>query len=539
MRPVQQAQSTWSQIRAVAVIMLVLLACATSLVRYPPAAQGARGYRAGSPAAKNEFQAVAQRGDREMALGTGGSSALRAVATRSMLAGIKMLNYYPEQYNWSNMWTHWSPSTIDSDFARIAALHANAVRVILQAWTIGYPSPQPIMLSRLAQMIDLAAKHGLRVQLTLFDWWDRYADLFGSREWLSDVLAPYATDPRIAFVELQNEVDPADPAFVGWARQMIPYVHTVFPAIPVTISVYGVATLQRLLAALQSSPLDFADLHYYGAAWCAGTTLRQAAVTAAPLPMFVGETGFSTSPDRPEVAGLPDTPPDLEAFQDYYFRSVAYAARSLGLPEPAVWTLHDFAPGSLTWTPASSPEYGYGIVRTDGSTKPVASSVASAYGAGVIDASFDNGFELCTAGAEPPLWRYANSTTQEFSCDLTVAHTGKASLRFSPSTGAGVNAPYLYVCPVWWPGAPGQTYVVTAWAMRVSAAGRPELALQWFDAAGMHLGPRASATLASGTATWSQLRVQTTAPAGAAYAQISLRSTGPGATWFDDVAFES
>jgi hypothetical protein len=65
-------------------------------------------------------------------------------------------------------------------------LHTNTVRIILQAWTIGYPTPQPIMLTHLAQMLALAQAHGLRVQLTLFDWWNSYDDLTGSRQWARD-----------------------------------------------------------------------------------------------------------------------------------------------------------------------------------------------------------------------------------------------------------------------------------------------------------------------------------------------------------------
>src|SRR5690349_14755417 len=94
--------------------------------------------------------------------------------TRAFLGQLKLINYFPAHGGWSFMWQRWDAATLDADFARIAALHANTVRLILQAATFGYPSPAPAMQARLARTVALAQAHGLRVQLTLFDWWYRY-----------------------------------------------------------------------------------------------------------------------------------------------------------------------------------------------------------------------------------------------------------------------------------------------------------------------------------------------------------------------------
>ena len=507
--------------RLTVITTLVLLTCVSSLVRSPQQVDGA----------------TISRGSVDLPVA--GTADLRAATTRTMLANLKLMNYYPAQYNWAAMWTHWSPATIDGDFALVAGLHANTVRIILQAWTIGYPAPNPLMIDRMAQLVDIAARHGLRVQFTLFDWWNRYDDLSGSRQWLAAVLGLYAHDPRIAFVELQNEVDPTNEAFVTWARQMILYFHTVFPAIPLTISVYGLASLQRLIADLAPTPLDFADYHYYGSAWMAAQTLRQAAQSAAPLPLFVGETGFSTVLGKPRVSGLPVSQQDLEAYQDYYFRAVGFAAQSLALPQPAVWTLRDFLPGSLTWEPTASPEYGYGIFRTDGSAKPVAAAIGAAYGSGAIDTSFDNGFELCVPGAPPLLWRYADASPAQFSCDSTNAHSGNASVRASDTGGAQTGTPSLFLTPISAPIVPGQVYSLTIWAMGRAATGSTYGALDWYGANGALLASAASPSLPSGTTTWTELRVQSKAPAGAAFVQMRLISSrNQGTAWFDDVEFQ-
>ena len=118
--------------------------------------------------------------------------------------------------------------------------------------------------------MGIAASHGLTVQLTLFDWLheNEYADIAGSEQWAHDLLAPYTGDPRIAFVEVRNELDPNDPQAVAWARDLIPYVRdTLLDAVPVTISVAGpdpAASVRTLKAALAGAEPDFYTIHYYG-----------------------------------------------------------------------------------------------------------------------------------------------------------------------------------------------------------------------------------------------------------------------------------
>lgn len=68
------------------------------------------------------------------------------------------------------------------------------------------------------------------------------------------------------------------------------------------------------------------------------------------------------------------------------------------------------------------------------------------------------------------------------------------------------------------------------------------LAIVWMTSAGTPVdygGPAsAAAFLPNGTTNWTNLRVTSTAPAGAAYAQIDLFScSNKGTVWFSDVHF--
>ena len=225
----------------------------------------------------------------------------------STVLGLKEVNYYPAAGGHTYMWSRFDPTVIDRDFARIRALGANTVRIFIQPSVFGFPTVHPVMADRLSEVIGLAAKHSLRVHLTLFDWWSQYTDIDGSKEWVSSLLSRYRDDPRIAVVELQNEVDPRDRAAVAWVTTMLPYLSTVLPGTLRTVSTASVPpeVFALFTRELKNSPPDFWDYHYYGPAGDAYSLLSRIKTLAAPRPLFVGETGYSTdgSAGRPSGAG--------------------------------------------------------------------------------------------------------------------------------------------------------------------------------------------------------------------------------------------
>lgn len=295
----------------------------------------------------------------------------------SRVGNLKEVNYYPAAGGHTYMWSRFDPTTIDRDFARIRGLGANTVRIFIQPSVFGFPTVRPVMADRLSEVIGLAAKHSLRVHLTLFDWWSTYTDIDGSKEWVSSLLSRYRDDPRIVVVELQNEVDPRNREAVAWVSTMLPYLSTVMPGTLRTVSVASVPpeVFTLFTHELKNSPPDFWDYHYYGPAGDALSVLSGIKALAAPRPLFVGETGYSTD----------ETPGDQaaqEQAQAAYYRTVFAAAAALGLPTPAPWILNDFTPGGI---PPQSPavdepaQYGYGLFQLNGTPKPAAAVVRRAF----------------------------------------------------------------------------------------------------------------------------------------------------------------
>ena len=477
----------------------------------------------------------------------------RATTSASSVAQLKIMNYYPANAGWGQMWVNWQPSVIAADFSRIASLNANTVRLIVQTSAFGYPSPSVTMKKELAQGVSMAANAGLKVQLTLFDGFTSYADISGSEQWASQLLSGYKGDSRIAFIEVQNEVDPSVSAQMTWAQQLIPYVRSRSGSTPVTVSVCGcdnAADLAALKSALGSVAPDFWDFHYYGGSNpdvagvsipAALTVLLQAQQIAAPLPLIIGETGYSTLASNAAVLGLPQIQGAQEAFQQQFYSTVAFAARKANLPVPAPWILNDF---TSTGCICAEVERHFGLYRTDGSAKPAVATIAGIFAGNPIDTSLNNGFELAAGLPNVPSnWRVYGYGYGTFARDTTTAHSGAASASLSQTTALQNGS-----APCWFemtttPPIVGQQYTLSAYVgYNQTTGGTTTVNLAWWDAAGHYVGSASailSPTTTSTATQWTLVSATGTVPSGAAQAEIALCSKqNSGTVWFDDVSLQ-
>ena len=162
-------------------------------------------------------------------------------ALSRQLQALRLVNYFPSDAGWQYMWTQWDPDQIDHDFAVMANLGANAVRITVFPSVMGFPTPSPVMQNRLAQILAMAGGHGLEVQLSLFDQFTDFTDIPGSLTWAHDLLAPLNAGSRIAFVDLRNELDTSsvlgDPRVYRWVDALLPAVEADARGVPVTLSV--------------------------------------------------------------------------------------------------------------------------------------------------------------------------------------------------------------------------------------------------------------------------------------------------------------
>ena len=455
---------------------------------------------------------------------------------------LKVVSYFRADAGWTEMWTDWRPDRIDADLARAASLNANTVRVIVQPDLFGYPHPSVKYTSRLAQFVSLAAAHGLHVQLTLFDWWYSWEDVAGSKTWATELLAPYVDDPRIAFVELRNEILP-NQATLPWASAMIPFLQGYLRDIPVTISVAGPdppSRLRLLAQGLGWIQPDFWDIHdFSGDGGVTYNLIRRAQRVVGTTQLWIGEAGYATTTIVSGCGGVPLTVSAQEAAQRHFFSVVSWATHATGLPDAGVWVLGDMTPKAVPDRPVTdtNPELHFGLFRLDGSAKPAADTVRSVFSGGA-PSGFDEGFEQAVTSASgaavPAEWSLTGNA--EFAQDTTVAAEGHASVRITPrhvSRAASVS-----IVPPAGAVDLGAHATVAVLARRSEAKGSAFVVLEWLNRAHHVVGRSASKPSAAAAGAWGELRLTTTAPRGAAYARIDLvvrGTTSP--VWFDRVLF--
>lgn len=476
-------------------------------------------------------------------------SAQPASARREAFAAprdLREISYYPADGGWTTMWTNWRADRYDTDLGRIASLGANTVRVVVQSELFGYPEPSAIYLDRLRQMIELADRHGLHVQLTLFDWHSAdYADIAGSKTWARAMLGPYVGDPRIACVELRNEIDTTDSAALAWARTMIPFLQTFLERrTPVTISVGGSDPLPRLGAlktALAVARPDFYSLHYFGGGGeTAYWTLLEAKRLVSPTPLWVGETGYPTTPAASGYADLAPTSSAQEAAQSHFLKTLQWASWKVGLPRIGIWTFSDFLPGAIPGESIPEAEYHLGLYRTDGSAKPAAAVVSTLFSRTKPRLDFNNGFEQAVADAAghafPAEWSGQVRAGGAIAQDKSVAHRGRASASLRSLDGRTTGG-FFHITPIATAIPARATAEASVWVRVRARRADVRLALDWLNAAGRYYRTREVRLSRPGSG-WTKLVIKASRPAAGRSVRLFLKvASSTGTVWFDDVRF--
>jgi hypothetical protein len=457
---------------------------------------------------------------------------------------LKVISYYPADAGWTRMWEPWRPERLAADFRRLHGLNANTVRLVVSPGQFGYPVPAQPFRDRLAQAVALAGAAGLHVQLTLFDWWAGYADRAGSRRWARELLAPFVGDTRLAFVELRNELDPADPAALAWARELVPWLRSYLRGTPVTLSVASgdaESDLRALARGLRGAarPDFFTAHHFTGGGELAASVFRRLAAAAAPTPLWIGELGYPTAAAASGYWALPLTRSAQEAAQAHFLKTGFAALRHLGLPAPGIWILDDFAPGAIPDSDVSGreAEYAFGLFRADGSPKPAAAAVRQLF-AGRAEVGFNGGFEAAmttTDGTQrPAMWAAIGLSGLGVERVAEKARTGTASTRLS-STGPAYGQ--LSVAPIETGVRAGRCAEAAAWATGRVTGGHVRLLIGWFDEQSRRIARHAS-RLTAGDGRWARAGVRACPPRRAVFARVVVEAVGlDGVVWVDDVTF--
>lgn len=340
------------------------------------------------------------------------------------------INYWPRTSAMA-MWSRFDLGEIDEDFARISALGLDVVRFFLM-WSTFQPEPERldgISLANFVRVLDSAERHGLRTMPTLFcghmsgvNWlpeWslDRATSngrfrtiVAGEREvpygigdfYAGDLLAAQRRFARAAGErarghaalyawdlgnEFSNLREPASPhAAAEWSAALSGDLTSTSHA-PVTGGLHG-EDLERDRNIRPSSiarPWEFATMHGYSV-YSAFARDR----TDAEVVPFLCDVAASCSGKRVLFSefGNPTCPPDgplASAFaclsedeMSEYASAVLERLATRGALGAFWWCWADYV-AELADTPPfdrAPHELGFGLVRADGSEKPVAATLA-------------------------------------------------------------------------------------------------------------------------------------------------------------------
>lgn len=466
-------------------------------------------------------------------VGPPNASATTEPARRVGPLDLRVINWFPVGHAHEGTWLQFDRQVIASDFRRIAALRANAVRVIADVHAFRFPTPDPAVVGELRDVVSIASAHGLNVKLTLFDQLGAcqtcgsYRDLAGSHAWFDAVFGAVAEQPNVRAVEIRNEMDPANGPSMEWGRDLISYARSKAHGVPVTVSAQDVAHFGGLVRELGPAHPDFWDVHFYGEPADAYADLAAAKALVGATPLVVGETGYSTSVTEPDAAsgGVPKDPPAQEAYQDYYYRTVAAAASHVGLAPPAPWVLYDEGdPARCTGVQSC-----YGILRRDGTAKPVASTIGGVFAGSLPVQDFNGGFEQA-ADAFPAFWRTFGEQSATFGREVGRSHSGVASASIVNRSSSDACWRLRTVAAV----VPDSKHTFSAWVQRERPGGTQYVTLNWLQSQGWKSAGR---FYVPGSASgWTKVSEAVTAPADVTVAEFLVcDANNNGSVLFDDV----
>ena len=185
------------------------------------------------------------------------------VATDSL--NIKGINYYPKETPWDMFGKSFLKSTISKDFKLIKDAGLNSVRIFVQYGDFGKADLDLKKLNKLKVTLDTAEENGLKVVLTLFDFYGDYSVLDwtlnqrhaeGIVEYFKDHNALLAWDiknePNLDFESRGKE------NVVAWLDKMIDLVKSIDTIHPVTIGWSNTKS-----APILKEKVDFVSFHYY------------------------------------------------------------------------------------------------------------------------------------------------------------------------------------------------------------------------------------------------------------------------------------
>ncbi len=281
----------------------------------------------------------------------------------------KGINYYPKDNPWDMFGDTFNETVIHTDFATIAEMGLNSIRVFVPYEKFGGASVDEMYLQQLETLLDIAQNNDLKVLVTLFDFYGNYdlLDWTLTQRHAQTIVSRLKNQEALLGWDVKNEPDldfesRGKDRVLAWLAEMAKQIKEHDSVHPVTI---GWSTPKAALDL--SNEVDFVSFHYYEDPEDLEKHYLALKDAIGSKPLVLEEYGKSS------YSGIWNLFSNSEDAQANYHEKVQAILTREQLPY-FLWTLHDFelvptpVVGRKPWRKA--PQKYFGLIDTEGTQKP-------------------------------------------------------------------------------------------------------------------------------------------------------------------------
>ncbi|HEX2914594.1 MAG TPA: cellulase family glycosylhydrolase [Chloroflexia bacterium] len=336
---------------------------------------------------------------------------------------LKGFNFYPRMTPWDTMWSQWDGPQIQSELAQGKLLGANTVRVLVPygpsyGWNDVSGKVAPQYLDELRQFVQVAGNYGMKVIVTLFDFYADFPSAGTSAEaanlnYLQTIVGALANDDRVLAWDLHNEPDYYDlwaknhqpEKVLDWLARIHDNLRQIDPNHLITVGggFYEDMWYSDSQGRSMLSLSDFVSLHSYNALDFGNEVYHLREHTSKPV--LLEETGWPTGP-------LSLDPAFTEAQQEKVYRMAVETVKQQNLAGMVSWMQNDIIPQTLI--NLDDKQNYYGLIRRNGTLKPAALVFRDGFEAAPLPSTTTSNLPLTSQPVDEGLRPYYFSETDHY-----------------------------------------------------------------------------------------------------------------------------
>lgn len=282
---------------------------------------------------------------------------------------IKGINYYPQSNPWETFGAEFSIDTIKKDFKIIRSAGLNTIRLFVPYEDFGKENVDDSKLSSLRKTMDAAHGLGLKVIITLFDFYGDYSTLNWTltQKHASIIVNKLKEHEALLAWDIKNEPDldfetRGKDLVISWLSHMIDLIRSIDKKNAITIGWYEPQSSKIL-----KDQVDLISFHYYKPIDMLDNTLLKLKEQFPEKPIVMQEYGISS------YNGFWNPFGNSENDQADYHKKAQRMIKKYDISYMS-WTLYDFNTipnkviGWKPWEKQIQKEYGF--IDKEGNKKP-------------------------------------------------------------------------------------------------------------------------------------------------------------------------